>query len=60
MSHSVCPICERKVEAGEARPFCSPRCKQIDLGRWLGGDYRIAGERVDASSMAEEPGEEES
>ena len=23
-------------------PFCSPRCKLIDLGRWLGGDYRIA------------------
>lgn len=25
-----------------AFPFCSPRCKQIDLGRWLGGDYVIS------------------
>ena len=24
-------------------PFCSPRCRQIDLGRWLDGTYRIAG-----------------
>jgi len=23
------------------RPFCSPRCAQIDLGRWLKGNYRI-------------------
>ena len=25
-------------------PFCSPRCRTIDLGRWLGGQYRIAPE----------------
>jgi endogenous inhibitor of DNA gyrase (YacG/DUF329 family) len=25
-------------------PFCSPRCRLIDLGRWLGEDYRIAAE----------------
>jgi endogenous inhibitor of DNA gyrase (YacG/DUF329 family) len=25
------------------RPFCSERCKRVDLGRWLSGDYRIAG-----------------
>ena len=24
-------------------PFCSQRCKEADLGRWLRGDYRIAG-----------------
>ena len=23
-------------------PFCSQRCKDVDLGRWLNGDYRIA------------------
>jgi endogenous inhibitor of DNA gyrase (YacG/DUF329 family) len=23
-------------------PFCSPKCKLIDLGRWLGEDYRVA------------------
>jgi endogenous inhibitor of DNA gyrase (YacG/DUF329 family) len=36
------------------RPFCSPRCKSIDLGSWLGGEYRIsrplAEEELDASA----------
>ncbi len=41
-----CPVCDRLME-GQGRsewpqfPFCSPRCKTIDLGRWLGGQYRI-------------------
>lgn len=26
-----------------AFPFCSPRCKLVDLGRWLGEDYRVPG-----------------
>ncbi len=38
-----CPICQRSVAAVEPKvlPFCSDRCRQVDLGRWLGGDYRI-------------------
>ena len=41
-----CPICEKPVEEdGPNRsrwfPFCSDRCKLIDLGRWLGGKYQI-------------------
>ncbi|EHL99157.1 hypothetical protein HMPREF9946_03314 [Acetobacteraceae bacterium AT-5844] len=28
------------------RPFCSARCKQVDLGRWLSGDYVIPGQPV--------------
>ncbi len=40
-----CPICKTPVLHGdEAFPFCSPRCKTIDLGRWLGGDYKITRE----------------
>jgi len=35
-----CPICGKPASA-KNRPFCSPRCAMIDLGRWLGGDYRI-------------------
>ena len=41
-----CPVCRRTVaprEGNEAFPFCSPRCRLIDLGKWLGGEYRIAG-----------------
>ena len=46
-----CPICKRPVEeppreqrAAAARPpfpFCSERCKLIDLGRWLDGKYQV-------------------
>lgn len=35
-----CPICG-KPTIPRHRPFCSARCVQIDLGRWLKGSYRI-------------------
>lgn len=35
-----CPICG-KPAMPQNRPFCSTRCAQIDLGRWLKGNYRI-------------------
>jgi len=35
-----CPICERPAES-EYRPFCSRRCADVDLGRWLTGAYAI-------------------
>lgn len=38
-----CPICG-KPAAGGYRPFCSRRCADLDLARWLRGDYRIPGE----------------
>ena len=42
----LCPICKREVpkprdEKGGFFPFCSERCKLIDLGRWLGDKYQI-------------------
>ena len=40
-----CPVCGKPAPAGTAFvPFCSGRCKMVDLGRWLTGDYVIAGE----------------
>ena len=36
----VCPICG-KPAVERHRPFCSHRCALIDLGRWLGGNYRV-------------------
>lgn len=42
-----CPICKRPVSAptdAAAKtpfPFCSDRCKLIDLGRWLDGKYQV-------------------
>lgn len=38
-----CPICGKPAST-DARPFCSPRCKTIDLGRWIDGDYRLPSE----------------
>lgn len=35
-----CPVCG-KPAAAALRPFCSERCRQVDLGRWLAGDYAI-------------------
>lgn len=35
-----CPVCGKPAQ-NEFHPFCSARCAQIDLGRWLGGKYRI-------------------
>jgi endogenous inhibitor of DNA gyrase (YacG/DUF329 family) len=40
-----CPICG-KPATQRNRPFCSPRCAQIDLGRWLKGNYRIPTEEA--------------
>jgi endogenous inhibitor of DNA gyrase (YacG/DUF329 family) len=35
-----CPICG-KPATQQQRPFCSKRCRDIDLGRWLRGVYRV-------------------
>jgi uncharacterized protein len=50
---SACPICRKPAQpraSNPAAPFCSPRCKQIDLGKWLDEAYTLP---------AEEPGESE-
>jgi len=54
--NQVCPIC-RKQTAVEFRPFCSKRCADIDLARWLRGDYRIEGEEEEENKK--ETSEEE-
>jgi len=43
MSSMQCSVCEKKFDPKEspAMPFCSARCKQIDLGRWLNEDYGL-------------------
>ncbi len=41
-----CPIC-KQAAVTEHRPFCSKRCAQIDLGRWLGEVYRAPAEEDD-------------
>ena len=36
----TCPMCN-KPENPDFRPFCSKRCADLDLGKWLKEDYRI-------------------
>ena len=43
----TCPICAKTTEK-LYRPFCSRRCADVDLGRWLGGEYRVPSAREDA------------
>lgn len=57
---SACPSCRRAVlprAQNPCFPFCSDRCKAIDLGRWLGGEYRIpvVSEDDDGSAPPEKP-----
>jgi uncharacterized protein len=41
-----CPICGKPASA-ESRPFCSERCRDVDLNRWLSGRYAIPAARSD-------------
>lgn len=54
-----CPICQKDVAprlTNPGFPFCSTRCRAVDLGKWLGEEYRVpdrqAEEREDESSGA--------
>jgi len=40
-----CPICGKPTAEGH-KPFCSPRCADVDLNRWLGGTYAVPGDPV--------------
>ena len=54
-----CPTCKRTLDlsTSEYRPFCSERCRLIDLGAWLTEKHAIPG---DAPELNEEPGADES
>lgn len=43
-----CPNCGKQVEWEENpfRPFCSERCKLVDLGKWVSEEYRVPGRAV--------------
>lgn len=45
----LCPICRKPAAQGH-EPFCSPRCREIDLARWFGETYRLP--------TADRPGED--
>ncbi len=51
----VCPVCGKPTAARHA-PFCSKRCADIDLGRWLKGAYAIPGGADAETERADQPG----
>ena len=59
----TCPACGKEntwVNSNESRPFCSPRCKLIDLGAWAAEAHRIPGNpAMDASADDNEDDENE-
>lgn len=50
----TCPICHKESDA-KLHPFCSRRCADIDLGRWLTGSYVIPGAESDGEIPADPP-----
>jgi len=53
-----CPTCNTLLEWDKNnpwRPFCSERCKLIDLGEWASESHRIAGESVNLEELDSEP-----
>ncbi|MBA1146499.1 DNA gyrase inhibitor YacG [Ectothiorhodospiraceae bacterium WFHF3C12] len=49
-----CPACGERYEYSTDnpyRPFCSERCKLVDLGRWFDGSHHIAGPDLDDESI---------
>jgi hypothetical protein len=51
-----CPTCGKPVERKDNpfRPFCSERCKMVDLGRWVNEEYRVPGKPI-PSALADAP-----
>ena len=46
-----CPICG-KPSTEASHPFCSDRCKEVDLNRWLSGSYAIPGRKDEDDDTA--------
>ena len=52
----TCPICRKRFDplTSQAMPFCSPRCRLIDLGRWLGEGYSVPAPKSDTDEGAQQ------
>ena len=63
-----CPLCKKSFEIAQLAdlpsfPFCTERCKLVDLGRWIDGAYALPdkphGESATANAVEEDPEEDE-
>ncbi len=55
----ICPGCHKKIDPVNGLdwlPFCSDRCRLIDLGAWLNEDHRIAAETAEIQSEPADTG----
>ncbi len=52
-----CPICD-KAASRDFKPFCSRRCADVDLGRWLGESYVVEGASLSVGSGGEDGDED--
>jgi endogenous inhibitor of DNA gyrase (YacG/DUF329 family) len=52
----LCPICGKPADPGRS-PFCSPRCADVDLNRWLKGAYAIPVVENDEEDESRQPGD---
>jgi endogenous inhibitor of DNA gyrase (YacG/DUF329 family) len=63
MSPIRCPTCQRQFDPQESRatPFCSDRCRRIDLNRWLNEDISIpvGEEEIPEDNRSQPPGDED-
>jgi endogenous inhibitor of DNA gyrase (YacG/DUF329 family) len=52
-----CPTCGKPIEWKDNpyRPFCSERCRLIDLGGWVNEEYKVPGEQVTIPDQPEMP-----
>ena len=53
----ACPVCGKPTEQ-KYRPFCSSRCADVDLARWLRGDYVIPGSVSEEEETPDPQGEQ--
>ncbi|WP_299046472.1 DNA gyrase inhibitor YacG [uncultured Tateyamaria sp.] len=51
----TCPICAKKT-VREYRPFCSRRCADVDLARWMNGGYAVPSQREEDPDLPDDAG----
>ncbi len=50
-----CPICKKKVKSTDPNfPFCSERCRTVDLGKWASGGYVISAPVTDTEELIQD------
>jgi uncharacterized protein len=52
-----CPICKKEVKSTvQEFPFCSERCRTVDLGKWASGGYVISSPVTDSEEIIQDSG----